>query len=212
MRDQVAYWDRVARSKTFTHELDRALFEAQVARADWILDLGCGYGRLTRELDELGYRNVTGADTSGEMIRRGLEEAPYLHLVEIQGLPLPWEDGSFEAVLLFSLLTCVPDREDQRALLDEVRRVLRPGGVVYASDLGLQTDERNAARYDEGEKRFGERGVFELPEGVVVCHLDEARMGELRAGFDEVSFVEREVLTMNGNAARAFQFLGRKRV
>ena len=40
----------------------------------------------------------------------------------------------------------MPRDDDQRAIVDELDRVLLPGGVIYASDLVLQDDERNRRR------------------------------------------------------------------
>ncbi len=57
------------------------------------------------------------------------------------------ENGSVDAVLLFAVLTCLPSDVDQLRLLEELKRVLRPGGLLYISDLTLANDERNQRRY-----------------------------------------------------------------
>ena len=55
----------------------------------------------------------------------------------------------------------------------EIRRVLRPGGILYVNDFLLFTDDRNKARYEKFNNKYGEYGVFELPEGAVCRHHDE---------------------------------------
>jgi len=55
-------------------------------------------------------------------------------------------------------------------LLAEVRRVLRPGGILYISDLLINTDVQNVERYERHANEFGVCGVFELSEGVIVRH------------------------------------------
>ena len=207
--DQRDYWNRVAGAKVFTHPV-RPVFAERVPREARVLDVGCGYGRTVRELAELGYSRVTGVDTSTEMVRRGLEEHGELDLNAIDVGPLPFRDGAFDAVLLFAVLTCVPGERARDALLDEAHRVLAPGGHLYTSDLGLQEDARNARRYAEGSARYGERGVFELTEGVVLCHLDERGIARVQRGLTDVDFAWLDVTTMNGNTARAFQALGRR--
>jgi SAM-dependent methyltransferase len=99
-------------------------FVRSLPRAEAALDLGCGDGRLTAELPADA---VTGADVSlvaleraarrvrGRFVRVGLDE------------PLPFEDGAFDLVLCAETLEHV---RDVQLLLSEVRRVLRPGGLL----------------------------------------------------------------------------------
>ena len=121
-------------------------------------------------------------------------------------------DAHFDAVLLFSVLTCVPGDAGQRAIVQEATRVLAPGGLLYVSDLWLQTDPRNIARYEAGRQRYGTYGVFDLPEGVTVRHHDRRWLDELTGGYQRLALDELQVPTMNRNTADGFQWFGRKRV
>ncbi len=207
---QRAFWDRVARTKTFAHPLREDLLRRWIPPSANILDMGCGYGRLCARLRESGYPHVTGVDPSGEMIRRGLKEFPGLDLRQVEGTTLPLEAGTFDAALLFTVLTSIPLDRDQRGLLEELRRILRPGGILYVSDLLLQSDKRNLERYARFRERFGCYGVFELPEGGVMRHHDPRWIREdLLAGLEILDWSEPEVRTMNGNPARAFQAICR---
>lgn len=209
--DQTAYWDRVAATKTFSHTCDPELLECWFPR-DWgLLDLGCGYGRLAAELTAAGYPHVIGADRSAAMIERGRAEHPELELIALESGPLPFADGEFDGALLFSVLTCLPGQDDQAALLDELFRVVRPGGLLYTSDLMLQSDSRNRERYAEGRKRYEEEGVFDHAEGVTFSHLTPSRVAQIDARFERLAWVELDLVTMNRNAARAFQHVGRRR-
>jgi SAM-dependent methyltransferase len=117
-------------------------------------------------------------------------------------------DASVDGVLLFSVLTCIPTDEGQRALLKEVHRVLNRGGLLYISDLALQTDERNLERYARDEQKYGIYGVFDLPEGVTVRHHDPKWIENLTSDFEMVALDDVDVVTMNGNPAKAFQWFG----
>src|ERR1051326_4217048 len=90
-------------------------------------------------------------------------------------------DHSFHAVLLFTVLTCIPEDDGQRALLAEIRRVLRPGGLLYISDLLINSDARNVERYQGHAEEYGMYGVFELPQGAVVRHHQEEWIKQLTA-------------------------------
>jgi len=67
---------------------------------------------------------------------------------------VPFPDGFFDAVVLFTVLTCIPGDHDQRAVIDEVHRLTQLGGLLYTSDMWLQTDERNRQRYAQFENRL----------------------------------------------------------
>lgn len=208
---QISYWDRVAPEKRFSHPL----------RLDWlgrylknpqakILDYGCGYGRTLAELSAAGHENIFGADFSEAMLARSRDEVTHSKVVRNDGRNLPFKAGSFDLVLLFAVLTCIPDSADQRVLITEVERVLRPGGLVYFSDLLVNTDQRNRERYQQYAATYECYGVFELPEGVVVRHHRREWIEELTNPFQQLEYVPFKVTTMNGNASAAFQYLGRK--
>jgi SAM-dependent methyltransferase len=124
-------------------------------------------------------------------------------------IPLP--DASVAGAFVFSVLTCIPTDDGQRALIAELHRVLRPGGLLYISDLWLQSDERNLTRYARDAAKYGKFGVFDLPEGVTVRHHDPAWIGTLTRDFQKVALDDIEVLTMNRNPAKAFQWFGLKK-
>jgi SAM-dependent methyltransferase len=128
-----------------------------------------------------------------------------------EGSKAPYEDGAFDAILLFAVLTCTPRDDDQQTLMHEVVRLLSPGGVVYLSDFPLQTDARNVARYRRDRERFGRYGVFEAEGGAVLRHHDADWLRQLTTEFMPIVTETFPVTTMRGNPARGFRFLGRKR-
>lgn len=173
-----------------------------------ILDFGCGYGRSLGELFGSGYRNLIGFDFSPAMIAAARARFSEIAFYELQSSTIPLPDSSVDGTLLFSVLTCVPTDDGQRAIVSELRRVLRPGGLLYISDLWLQHDERNLSRYARDEAKYGTYGVFDLPEGVTVRHHDPKWIESLTSDFETVALDHIEVVTMNGNPAKAFQWFG----
>jgi SAM-dependent methyltransferase len=98
-------------------------FVRGLERAQRALDLGCGDGRLTRELDAA---ETVAADVSDVALARAAGRVPAARLVSLDpDAPLPLEDGSFDLVLCAETVEHV---RDVQLLLSEVRRVLRPGG------------------------------------------------------------------------------------
>jgi SAM-dependent methyltransferase len=125
INNQVDYWNDVAWTKEFTHSVDLTLLREWLPLDSRILDFGCGYGRVCHELVQAGYRDVVGVDSSAEMIRRGRQQYPGLRL-EARGLSeLSFPANSFDAVLLIAVLTCIPEDSGQRALIAELKALLR---------------------------------------------------------------------------------------
>ena len=111
-------------------------FEANGFDLSWFegkkcLDVGCGGGRYSIAMGRLGAGQVVGCDISDD----GLADArvrtgglPDVSFEKASALDLPFADGSFDFVFSSGVLhhTTDPDRG-----LDELTRVLRPGGYLY---------------------------------------------------------------------------------
>jgi SAM-dependent methyltransferase len=210
---QIGYWDRVAHEKRFSHPLQVDWLTQYLKNSEAaILDYGCGYGRTLAELSMAGLTNVVGVDFSEAMLARARVAASHAGLVRNDGHSLPFKNEGFDAVLLFAVLTCIPADDEQRVLLAEVKRVLRPGGLIYLSDLLLNDDPRNRERYQRFAEAYKCYGVFELPEGVAVRHHQKEWIEELTRSFRQLEYEPFTVTTMNGNTSAAFQYLGRKSI
>ena len=97
------------------------------------LDFGCGAGRIARFVDGFPMvRTMWGVDVDEEAIRWNGNHLPgdYLALTETRSLPFP--DGSFDVVFSVSVFAHF-DEKSQREWLNEIHRVLRPGGLFLAS-------------------------------------------------------------------------------
>jgi SAM-dependent methyltransferase len=138
-------------------------FVSELGRVGRALDLGCGDGRLTTELDAA---ELTAADVSQVALERARPRLPDARVVELEpDAPLPFEDGSFEAVLLAETIEHV---RDVQLLLSEVRRVLVPGGT-----LALTTPAT---------------GPLARPEHPFSPHLHRFTRRSLRHALDELGF------------------------
>jgi SAM-dependent methyltransferase len=209
---QLDYWNRIGPGKPFAHPVNVDRLAQWLSPDSRILDVGCGYGRALGLLHDHGYRDLMGCDLAPAMVAMARERFPAITFAEITSPPnLPVADRSVDSVLMFAVLTCVPTNEGQRAMVAEVHRVLRPGGLFYISDLWLQTDERNRERYARDEPAYGTYGVFDLPEGVTVRHHDPLWIEELTRNFETLALDQVNIQTMNGNPAAGFQWFGLKR-
>ncbi len=209
--EQKDYWNKVADKKEFSTPFQFDIFQSIVSREAKILDVGCGYGRILGQLYNDGYCNLIGVDFSSKMISRGKEQYPYLDLRVKAEKNLEFEDNTFDAVILFAVLTCIVEDAEQVQLLKEIERVLKPGGVIYINDFILNEDQRNLNRYKEFESKYQKYRVFQLPEGAVVRHHDIPWIEQCIKPFDKVVFEKVTYITMNGNKSNGFYFLGSKK-
>jgi len=90
-----------------------------------LLDVGCGTGHLARELLGAGHR-VTAVDFLPESLAAARADAPGVRLLRADAGRLPLADGAFDAVTMLDVLEHV----DDAAALAELRRVVRPGGLL----------------------------------------------------------------------------------
>ncbi|MBO0703564.1 MAG: methyltransferase domain-containing protein [Candidatus Dormibacteraeota bacterium] len=88
------------------------------------LDLGCGEGRLSRDLRQLGHR-VVSIDRSPTLMRDAWTAAPGLPAVLADLVALPFPDRACDLVVAYMSLH---DVEGMEAAVAEAARVLEPGG------------------------------------------------------------------------------------
>ena len=103
-----------------------------------ILEVGVGTGLILRYYPK--DRRVIGVDLSVHMLQKAVEKVRSLGLSHVKLLAsmdacrLGFADNSFDAVAVPFVITLVPDPE---SALDEIRRVLKPGGeIIVTSKLG----------------------------------------------------------------------------
>jgi phosphoethanolamine N-methyltransferase len=102
-----------------------------------VLDIGCGLGGLDEVLaGEFGAR-VTGIDVARLIVEQGrarIAASPHRERIEIRLVepgPLPFADASFDVVFGKDAWLHIPDKP---AFFAEIRRVLKPGGIVTCGD------------------------------------------------------------------------------
>jgi malonyl-CoA O-methyltransferase len=134
-----------------------------------VLDLGCGQGHYARLAHTLGARRVVALDFAAPMAAA----APAPAVIADAGR-LPLREGSLDVVIAALLLSFVSDRA---ALLGEVRRVLRPGGALVASDLHPAASARGWRRSFAGGD--GRTRVIEAPPPALDALREEAAAARL---------------------------------
>lgn len=109
-----------------------------------ILDLGCGPGHSLAWL--AGSFTVYGLDCAQTMLTQAAARAPAAELVQGRVAAMPFRSASFDGILAECVLSLC---REQEAVLAEIGRVLRPGGVLMLSDLYLKNGSLACALPEE---------------------------------------------------------------
>lgn len=133
-------WQKKSAGKHYSQVVDKYIFKdlmlpifiKNFGDSTHILEIGCGTGRLTRELLQAGHV-LTATDVSESMMAQ-LEQHKNLEKKVVNGHKLPFGDNSFGGVASLDFLSHFPT---WRSLLVEQLRVLKPGGTLmfnYATE------------------------------------------------------------------------------
>jgi SAM-dependent methyltransferase len=125
-------WEREAKNWiTFARLEDDAYWEYSPSFLELVpppgratLEIGCGEGRVTRDLAERGHR-MTAVDASPTLLAAAEEAMPRAEYVLADAADLPFEDGSFDCVVAYNSLI---DIQDMPGAVREAARVLTPDG------------------------------------------------------------------------------------
>jgi SAM-dependent methyltransferase len=167
--DTQASYDRVAAeyADRFKDEMDDKPFDRdcldrlarEVGDLGPICDLGCGPGQIARHLHRQGVKTL-GVDLSPKMVAEAQRLNPEIHFHQGDMLALPDTDNSWGGIAAFYCIIHIP-REQVVDALREMRRVLKPGGILLVTfHIGEET-----MHIDEWwEKRVNLDFIFYLPE------------------------------------------------
>ncbi|MEH1865000.1 MAG: methyltransferase domain-containing protein [Nostoc sp.] len=103
-----------------------------------VLDLCCGSGQTTQVLVKLS-QNVTGLDASPKSLQRARLNVPEASYVEAFAEEMPFADNQFDVVHI-SVALHEMQPQQLRKIINEVYRVLKPGGVFTLVDFHAPTN------------------------------------------------------------------------
>lgn len=165
-------------------ESEKIIFEKYLKKSHKIMDLGCGTGRATIGLKEIGYNDIIGVDLSDDMIA---EAKVICHQKQLDipfytgdATDLAFEEESFDAVIFaFNGIMQIPGVENRNQAMAEIHRVLKKNGVFIFTthDRDKETDnesywkqekylwnknrqDRRLVEYGDLIYRFNDREMF----------------------------------------------------
>jgi SAM-dependent methyltransferase len=192
--DQQAQWERTYANRTdffgkSASEPARAALERfEADGAQDLLELGSGQGRDTLLFLTAGLR-VTALDYATDGLEQiaskaraaGVADALSLVTADVRH-PLPLEDASFDACYSHMLFNMALTTLELEALMAEVKRVVRRGGLLVYS-VRNTSDSHFGAGIDHGD------GMFEMG-GFIVHFFNRELISHLAHGFDVLDIAE----------------------
>ncbi len=212
-------WSELAEPQNTLLFID-ALDEAAVTAGTDVLDIGCGSG-LALSLAARRGAYVSGIDISPALLAVARRRVPDADLRDGGLDRLPFAAKSFDAVLAVNALQFAAD---PRAALNEVHRVLRPGGRLAigqfaapercestALHLAMEALVPRQRHDDHAPYALSEPGALEqaLADAVLTVILDREQPGEWR--YSDLDQALRGVLSSAGGA-RAIAIAGEEQV
>ena len=185
-----------------TADYDRLDLQA----GDRLLDLGCGFGRHAFEAlrrgatvvaCDMAFPELTQVIGTANAMRDAGEIAPGLSCTSVNGdgTRLPFADASFDRIIASEVMEHVPD---DMAALDELTRVLRPGGRFLCLDFSKPMLPLLGPIYDRfsfsvipwlGERVAGDRASYQYLVESIRRFPDQTRFARMieDAGLSRVS-------------------------
>jgi len=112
-------------------------FKRYLKPGDKILDLGCGNGKLRLLLKDLDI-TYTGIDSAAELLKIAEERSdfklPKQTFIKADVLHLPFPENSFDVIFFIAVFHHVPSSNFRLKVLQEIKRVLKPGGLLIMTN------------------------------------------------------------------------------
>lgn len=157
-------------------DVARALLDdATLPTTGMLVDVGCGSGQtMAWALEFLPHWDAIGIDVAPEGVAAA--RAAGLHALEASALDLPLPDNSADLVITLDMLQHLPLAGGDQAAMNEMHRVLRPGGHLL-----VRTNAQTFPRMADDPR----------------AHFHAYEVGELRAKLERAGFTVLRVGSVN---------------
>ena len=158
----------------------RIVDQLELAGDEIVLDVGCALGMVALTvassitdgevfaIDSWGDRDATGTAMGvAEENARLLGVADHVEFLDGRITALPFDDGSFDLVTAHVVIQNIKDRDQRRKVIEEIWRVLAPGGRIRLAETQFATQYRDdllaVGATDAKVKNLGIEGWFGNP-------------------------------------------------
>jgi ubiquinone/menaquinone biosynthesis C-methylase UbiE len=177
-----------ARIQKALHEADEIRHKRQAALLRQVgrpgdmnvLDVGCGRGEDLAYLARHGWngKKLVGVEIFSDSVIAARSRIPEASIIESNAARLPFPDGHFDAVMQTTVLSSVTSATVRGAIVSEMFRVVRPGGLVLSWDLKSAGANPNLIGIDRREigRLFSAHGPYPEIETATVSLAFASRL------------------------------------
>ena len=155
-----------------------------------ILDIGCGFGQMLREIRKLGYTNLSGVDIESSAVDHCLSQG--LSVSRITDIKEYRPDNTFDVVIMSHVLEHIPKDQMIPTVRYIYENLLSPKGTYFVMVPNAQSKTGAYWFYEDFTHEF----LF--TSGSIFYVLKAA-------GFDEVNFLDPQGVEKNGVLIRSFK-------
>jgi len=201
-------WENMGENVPSTSTFSERIFD-HLQPGNRVLDVGCGYGRISRTFRERGFRLV-GIDINKDAIAAA-KFIPGVEFYVQSADNLEFEDNFFDGAFTQASLGSMEYQVRVKSLT-EICRVLRKGGVLQVAEFGLGN---NPKRYEEDEKITGEYGTIITKYNDVEYRSHNFEKEELAdilkgSGFNILNYEVKPFMSVNSNPYPGHIFIAKK--
>lgn len=157
-----------------------------------IIEIGCGYGRICKILEENGYEKIVGVDSSNILLQRANQELSHTNLVEANALKLPFNDSTFDGAISCGLINCFIEKRQVNELIAEANRIIKDGGYWFINEYTRNSSAYFDEKYEEGYKNYKKIRVFKSNNNIMFRHYSIAEIIEMLDPFFDLLYCERK--------------------
>lgn len=194
-------WEREIPASTTLHPE----FLQNLKRPAKIADIGCGDGRLCRQLENEGHQ-VFGLDINlNGLIDGHRKKSPHSRYIAADGLELPLASDTFNCAILMGVLS-VTDPDKRVHMIKEAVRVIKPESYVYIGEFARVNQETWEEVYQIDQKYTHEDGSvlvvnWEIQKVAFITH--HFRKEELTSllqvsGLEDIQLRDQEIVSVVG--------------
>lgn len=164
----------------------------------FIIDIGCGYGRICKILEENGYKKITGVDSSKVLLQRAKQGAPDINFIKADALKLPFSEITFDSAISFGIINCLIEKKQVNELIAEANRIIKAGGYWFINEYTRNNSPYFDKKYEDGYKIYKKKRVFKSNNNITYRHYSIAEIIKMLDPFFDLMYCERkEFLSMH---------------
>lgn len=189
MRDNSTYWGENTQSMVFTTPLPSKDIMGCIPKNSFILDFGCGYGRIVEYIEKLGYSNYLGIDISNDLVLRAKQYHPNYNFEVASLKDLIRRNMRFDVIIIMGVIENIFESSDRNIFVKELFELLNGDGIVYLETF-LLDDLVHKEKYIFAQKNGYLYGTLILNDGnLILFHDTEKGIDKL---FCSVGFVKQK--------------------